>query len=356
MLFNVRNGTLDLATCQLRPHDPADYLTKLSPVTYDPDATAPTWDRFIGRIFQTADGHERPELSEYVQRACGYSITGDVGGQCLMILHGNGRNGKTTFLNVLKHVWGDGEYGITARPELLVKTREKTNSEDEAILFGVRLAVCSETNDGQRFDESTVKRLCGGGKIRARRLYENSFEFEATHKLWMDCNHLPRIGGTDLGIWRRIKLLPFQATIAEGETDPNLEAKLTAETPGILNWILAGLRNWKANGLKEPPQVLQANEEYRSENDTIQQFLNDCTREEPEGRVVPAALYGAYRKWCEDNGHQYPLSLPQLAVKLKSKKYENRKSNGIRSWRGFSLTAYVGLSWGSREDEESRWS
>src|SRR5205814_1467131 len=119
--------------------------------------------------------------------------------------------------------------GMTAQSQLLLKTREKSNSEDEANLFGARLAVVSETNEGQKFDESTLKRLCGGGRIRARRLYENSFEFAPTHKIWMDCNHLPRIAGNDTGIWRRIKRIPFQATISDAERDTQLEAKLRAE-------------------------------------------------------------------------------------------------------------------------------
>ena len=249
-LLNVWNGTIDLRTGNLRNHRHEDFITKISTVIYDPAATCPTWLRFIDRIFQTVAEEQRPELVHYVQRACGYSLTGDTSEQCIFVLHGTGRNGKTTLLNIAKHIAGD--YAMTARSELLMKTHNKTNHEGEANLFGSRLVVSSETNEGQAFDESAVKRLADKQTIRARQIYGREFEFAATHKIWMDCNHLPSIKGDDVGIWRRIKRIPFEVVISEQEKDTHLEEKLVAEASGILNWMLAGLAAYRSDGLKGP--------------------------------------------------------------------------------------------------------
>jgi putative DNA primase/helicase len=335
-LFNLANGTLDLNTGTLRPHDRGDMLTKISPVEFDAAATSPTWDRFTRRIFQSGDGDARPELERYIQTAAGFTLTGDVSEHALFLLHGTGRNGKTTFIDALKFIMG--EYALTAQQQLLIAQRHKNNSEDEANLFGVRFAVVSETNEGQRFDESTVKRLIGGGKVRARRLYENSFEFDPSHKIWMDCNHLPAISGTDLGIWRRVKRVPFDSTILAAEVDAKLPDKLRAEAAGILNWMLAGLALYRAEGLNEPAEVRQAVRDYQTSSDVFGQFLEECTLDSPAERVESAAIYMAYRMWCKRNGIEHPLTQIRFGHKLRERRYEPERTKHGRYWRGLSLT------------------
>lgn len=335
-LFNAQNGTLDLRTGELRPHDPADLLTKLSPVTYDPGATCPTFEAFIGRIFQDADGKTRDDLEAYVQKAAGYSLTGDTGEQCIFVAHGAGRNGKTTLLNAMKFVSGD--YAMTARCELLMKSANKTNHEGEANLFGRRLVVSSETNEGQAFDESTVKRLADKQTIRARQIYGREFEFKATHKIFLDCNHLPSIRGDDMGIWRRIKRIPFEATISEAERDNRLDEKLEAEASGILNWMLAGLGLYQRDGLKDPACVSEANREYRDDSDILGQFLRECTQNNDAGEVSAAGLYVVYSGWCKTNGLSFPLTSAVFGKRLKGRGYTPHKGTaGARRWRGLEL-------------------
>lgn len=342
-LFNVANGTIDLQSMQLRDHRREDYITKLSPVTFDTGASCPTWDKFIARIFQDLSGETRADLVGYVQRASGYSMTGDVSEQCLFILHGIGRNGKTTFLNLLQYVMGASEYALTGQQQLLMK-QQKSNSEDVVNLFGVRLAMVSETNEGQSFDESLVKTLTGGGRIRARGLYEKSFEFDPTHKIWMDCNHLPKIHSTDLGIWRRVKRIPFDVSITEQERDYHLEDKLRAEASGILNWMLAGLAQWRANGLQEPQCVMDAVKSYRSDNDVIATFLAECTEDDYTASVGSSQLYLQYKQWCDTNGFK-PLSSMKLSGKLTERGYEK--------WRDMSGVRFRGLTLADKEPEDA---
>lgn len=271
-LLNVRNGTIELDTLTFRPHSAEDNLTKICNANYDPAADAPRWHQFINRIFQAANGTPRGDIIAYVQRAIGYCMTADVSEQCLFVLYGGGRNGKTTFIETLKTILGD--YALTGQQTLLMRLSEYTsrNSDDEAELFGRRLVCVSEIEQGQRMDESKVKRIVGGGEIRAMRKYEQSFAFLPTHKVWLDCNHKPRIKGEDEGIWRRIKLIEFLVQIPYSERDLQLADKLQTESSGILNWMLQGVAEWRTNGLAEPRAVASATGNYRTESDTLGRF------------------------------------------------------------------------------------
>lgn len=336
MVLNVKNGTVDLESGELRPHKREDLITKVSPVTYDQAATCPVWESFIGRIFQDADGKARPALVDYVQKVAGYSLTGNTSEQCMFILYGNGANGKTTFVNAISYIAGD--YALRGQQSLLLSDgRGKSNSEDEANLFGARLVACDETAEGQRFDESKLKRLVGSGRIRARRLYENSWEFEPTHKILLDCNHLPRIAGTDLGIWRRIKPVPFLQTIPEAERDGKLADKLKAEASGILNWMLEGLRKWKAEGLTEPMEVKIAVKDYKDGEDIFGRFLTECTLQGAAESARSSYLYLRYQRWCEGNGLDHPLTAPAFSKKMTERNYEKRHTEFGTAWNGLSL-------------------
>ncbi len=342
MLLNVQNGTLDLETYELRPHVREDLLTKISPINFDPTAICPTWDKFLARIFQHDDGTPRGALLKYVQASAAYSMTADISEQCFFILHGNGKNGKTTFIEAIKYALGD--YASTPLESVVMKLDRKTstNSDDEAALFGVRFAACSETNEGQRFDESKVKRLTGNETITAMRKYEQPFTFPATWKIWLDCNHLPKINGTDLGIWRRIRAIPFTATISEAERDMGLAVKLRSEAAGVLNWLILGLKNWRlAGGLGNPPQdVLDAVKSYRSENDILGQFLSENTVESPIGRVSTKSLYNLYSAWADNNGLDHKLTAIAFGRKLSQRGYTIRDSNSVRYAEGLELIAF----------------
>lgn len=272
-LLNCRNGTIDLKTGTPHPHDRAQLLTKQIDVDYDPAAPAPRWARFIERI---TDGD--PELATYMQRAAGYTLTGDVSEQCLFFCYGNGANGKSTYVETLAALLGN--FWLKAPTEMLMQQRSGGGGvpNDVARLPGARMVVAAEVSEGGRIDEAKVKDLTGGDTLIARFMRAEFFEFRPVFKLWLYGNHKPQIRGTDNGIWRRIRLIPFTATIPEAERDPALAEKLRVELAGILAWAVRGCLAWQAEGLTAPVAVKAATDTYRAEMDAIGAFLLDsCT-------------------------------------------------------------------------------
>jgi putative DNA primase/helicase len=328
-LFVAANGTLDLTTAQLRAHRPTDLLTKMSPVAFDPEAPCPTWEAFLEKVF---DGNR--ELISYLQRAIGYSLTGDTREQCLHVMHGAGQNGKSTFLDVLAHVLGD--YAVQADfATFLDRQMGDGPRNDIARLNGARLVRSVEVGEGKRFNEPLIKVLTGDDIVAARFLYSEAFEFRPTFKLWLAANHKPVIRGADLGIWRRVRLVPFTVTISEAEKDDTLKGRLMAEAPGILAWAVAGCLLWLEHGLRAPDIVRAATQEYRSESDVIGGFLDDCCELAPGLEVPSGELYAAYRQWAERGG-EYVLSQTSFGRRIDERGFDVRK-NGLKYRRGLSL-------------------
>lgn len=324
MLLNVANGTVDLRTGRLHPSDPGQLLTKMAPVHYQPDATCPTFTRFIHQI---AGGDD--ELVSFLQRAVGYSLTGLVNEQVLFFCHGGGSNGKTTLMTVLEEILGD--YAIATAPNLLINTGDNEHPTAVADLVGVRLAVSQEVEEGRRLAETTVKQLTGGDTVKARFMRQDFFEFRPTHKLWLCANHRPFVRGTDHAIWRRIRLIPFGVTIADADQDKNLGTKLHDELPGILNWAVAGCLQWQHDGLGAPTAVEAATGAYRDENDIIGRFIEECCTV-GEGFKTPARdLRESYVAWCEENGER-PMSQRALAPHLHERGLESAKDRRRHSW------------------------
>ena len=334
-LFNVQNGTVDLTTGEIREHRRDDLLTKMADIKYDQTAECPTWRTFLHRIFaDPSTGEPRHDLIRFMQRSAGYALTGSVESQCFWILHGSGANGKTTFINALLHILGD--YGLQGQQSLLLSDRnsQKSNSEDEASLFGVRFATCSETEQRQRLNEAKIKRLTGGNRIAAMRKYEHQITFDATHKIWMDCNHRPTMRGDDYAMRRRIMLVPFEVRIPQGEQDGQLQKKLEAEASGILNWMLEGLKAWRHDGLNPPNIVMDAVNAYACENDVLGQFLAEYTQDNDAGRIAQSDIYAKYKMWAEDNGLSHPLTKPRLFQELQERGYGKAKIKGVRVIKG----------------------
>lgn len=332
-LLNVMNGTLDLQTGTLRPHSKDDYLTKLTPIVYTPDAICPTWERFLLRIFE-----EDLHLCDYVQRAVGYSLTGTTGEQVLHLMHGTGSNGKSTFLEVLAALLGD--YSLQADFTVFLDDKGRGPRDDIARLAGTRMVRSSELGEGKRFNESLVKSVTGGDTIACRFLYSDTFEFRPQFKLWLAANHKPVIRGTDHAIWRRVRLLPFTVTIGEEEKDPLLLDKLRAELPGILAWAVNGCQLWLENGLGAPDQVLAATAAYREESDVIGSFLDECCdisngQNHPQ-KARSSDLYSAYQKWAKDNG-EYELSQTLFGKRLQERGFVVEKSGGVKYRKGLTL-------------------
>lgn len=328
--LNCTNGTLDLRTGELRPHRRSDLLTKQIPVAYDPAATCPRWLAFLDTIFK----HDA-DLIAFIQRAVGYTLTADVSEQCIFFEYGTGKNGKSTFSSILQKLLG--EYGQQAPSELILARRNDGIPADVARLVGARLAVTSELEQGQRLAESKVKDLTGGDRIVARFMRENWFEFAPTHKLWIYGNHKPVIRGSDEGIWRRIRLIPFAVTIPPEQRDPSLAEKLSGELPGILAWAVRGELDRQHHGLHEPRVVIEATAEYRAEMDRLGPYMEDRVLTGPRLSVLMTALYADYKLWCVDNDEE-PVSKNLFGRMLTERGFgEGRDTRGGRTRTGLGL-------------------
>ncbi len=326
-LIGTPDGTINLKSGQPITPDPDKLITKSIGARYDATATCPTWDNFLHTV---TDGDA--ELSQFLQAAIGYTLTGSNREQCLFFLHGTGSNGKGVFSETIKRLIGD--YGQTAPESLFTKDRNQSATNDIARLAGCRMAIAAELEEGTHFAESRVKALTGGDTITARFLHKEFFDFPPTHHFWISGNHRPRVTGTDAGIWRRIRLVPFIVTIPEAEKDKDLPNKLVAELPGILNWALEGCLRWQQEGLQTPACVKQATEEYRAEEDVLGQFLAECTEESTGDRVTIPNLFEAYQTWAIEGGIRYPLTARAFNKKLDERGMHRISSNGQRYWDG----------------------
>lgn len=326
-LLTCANGTLDLRTGDLRAHRRVDLLTKMTPVAFDPRAECPRWLAFLNTIMGG-----NTELVSFLQRAVGYSLTGEVSEQVLFFLYGSGSNGKSTFTRIIQEVLG--EHATQAPPDLLIAKKNPNHPTELTSLFGTRFAVCQEVEAGAFFAEVTLKQLTGGDLIAARRMREDYWYFRPTHKLWIAGNHKPNVRGTDHAMWRRIRLVPFAVTIADAAKDPQLPEKLATELPGILRWAVDGCLEWQRIGLAAPSVVLAATEEYREEQDVVGDFLGERCALDPLFTCSASELYEAYSAWCDEN-HQRAMSQRAVAERLKQKTCSPfRAGAGRRMWRG----------------------
>jgi putative DNA primase/helicase len=334
-LLNCPNGTVDLRTGQLRPHRRADYITQLCPTRYDQKATCPTWEKFLRDIFARDE-----KMIVFIQRLLGYGLTGSVSERILPIFYGGGANGKSTLLNTFTAVLGD-DYARPAPASLLMCKRNESHPTEIASLFRKRFVSCIETKDGARMNEELIKQLTGNDKLTARRMREDFWDFDPTHKLVVATNHKPQVLGQDDAIWDRIRLVPFNVRFAEDQRDKELPQKLLAEAPGILAWAVAGCVAWWRDGLQTPPQVRAATSECRTEEDRIGEFIEEeCV---PEGTEKLSSLYKRYAERARDRG-EYPLSNKRFAQALDRFGYEKHKSHGITVYHAVSLRPQYGAT------------
>ena len=330
-LLNTESGTIDLRTGELREHRREDLITKIAPTTYRPDAAAPTWEAFLERVLPGED------LRAFVQRAVGYSATGDTSEQCMFINHGGGANGKSTFQEAIAAALGD--YAMRAPTEMLLAKRSDGVPNDVARLKGARFVSASETEEGRRLAESRIKDLTGQDTITARFMKAEWFDFAPTHKLWLSTNHKPEIRGTDAAIWRRIRLVPWTVTIPPTEQDKKLPITLRHELAGILVWIVRGCLEWRREGLQAPDEVRKATGEYRVEMDLLAGFLAECCELGANHWEYAKDLYDSYKRWCDENGER---SEPQrkFGGRLGERGFQRDRggSRGAGIWRGVRLT------------------
>jgi putative DNA primase/helicase len=330
-LLNCLNGTIDLRTGELREHRQSDYITKLIPVEYDPQAVCPTWNDFLFHIMG-----ERDHLVAFLQRAVGYALTGNTREQVIFILHGSGANGKSTFLNTLLQLVSD--YGSQTPAETLMAKKGTSIPNDIARLRGARFVSAVETEQGKRLSEVLVKQLTGGDVITARFLNQEFFEFTPEFKIFMATNHKPEIRGTDEGIWRRLPLIPFEVTIPPEQRDKALPEKLRAELSGIFNWAIVGCRLWLQEGLKVPSEVVEATASYRAEMDTLQTFFDEHCVQDASATCNNTDIYREYSKWAEDSG-EFKQAQKWLTQRLKERGFTQSRGSGgkVRYWHGIGL-------------------
>ena len=339
-LFNCKNGTIDLRNGKLRDHNSGDNITKISPASYHPTAIANKWEAFLARIF-----HDNVELVDYVQEVCGLCLSGDISEQIMPVFFGDGSNGKSTLLDTVMDVMGG--YAGKAAPDLLMARNNDVHPTEIANLWGLRLAVASETEEGRKLRISMVKEMTGDAELKARFMGRDFFDFRRTHKLILMTNHKPRVSEGKHAIWRRLKLVPFAAEITAEEMDKQLGDKLRGEWTGILAWLVRGCMRWHASGgLDDPAEVREATLAYKDEEDPLAEFVAERLRYDAEAFTSNADLRRAYSQWCSSASIQKPLGERALLSRLAEDKRLSRdvRRSGGGTPRGLAGVALAGIS------------
>jgi putative DNA primase/helicase len=334
-LLTVGNGTINLQTGELRRADQEDLITRATYIQYDPSATCPRWLQFLDEIFPGDSG-----LIEFIQRAVGYSLTGVTNEQCMFILHGNGANGKSTFLETIRRLLGP--HAITTPfATFMVQRNVGAPRNDLAALVGARLVIASEAGQEASFDEAVIKQCTGSDSIACRYLYGEFFEYTPQFKIWLATNYKPTIRGNDDAIWRRIRLIPFNQQFKGGKRDSALTEKLKAELPGILAWAVRGCLEWQRDGLGRPQTVLTATIAYREESDLVGRFLSERCVLGKEHSISGNALYSAYVQFCQQQGEKY-LANNLFAAQIAKRRIEKKRTRGGFVYQGLGLQSKSG--------------
>lgn len=335
-LFNLPGGTLDLSSLEprLRSHRREDYITRLGACDFVPDAPAPRFRAFIEHMLPD------PDIRGFVQRACGSCLVDSASDQVMIVFHGGGANGKSTFLDVICDVLGDYAMSVSVNSFLANDRASGSAPQPDLVRFAhrPRLVRTSEPQPGARLNESVIKEVTGGEPMVVRDLHEKPIEIRINFKIFFSCNNRPSIRGGDDGIWRRIRLVPWAVQIPEGDRDPHLKEKLLEERDGIFAWLLEGWADWRERGgLDAPAAVLEAGAEYRAESDAVGRFLSDSC-ERGEGREVAySLLYDSYCEWATADGAD-PVSKALLSRRLSDRGFGRKDSNGITYRTGLDLT------------------
>lgn len=321
--LNCQNGIVNLRNGELIPHDANFMMSKICFAEYDNSKPPKLWLRFLDDV---TNGNK--DLQEYIQRSVGYSISGSIKEQCAYFLYGIGNNGKSTFLDTIADLLGN--YASNAQPDTIMMNRKQGGgaNSDIARLKSARFVTSEEPTEGMRLNEGLLKQLTGGGRVTCRFLYGDDFEYTPEFKIWIATNHKPVIRGTDVGIWRRIKLIPFEVNIPKERVDKNLKYKLRKEFPQILAWAVEGCIKWQKYGLNDPECVVEATKEYKKEMDLIAGFIEQCLiiDYDRKEKIMASDLFSLYSRWAKAN-NEYEMSSKKFFSEI-GKRLPDKGRNG----------------------------
>lgn len=327
--LNTVNGTYDIETGALLPHDKNGYHTKMTNVRFNPEAKCPRFLEYFERI------QPDPQVRAFLQRALGYSMTGSNEEQVFFIAYGNTANGKSTLIKLMGYMLCD--YAVNADVTTFLHTGSDKIRTDLARMAGSRFVGCTEPDEGQRLAVSLIKKITGGDSIVSRKLYQAEFEHYASYKIWISTNHRPKASSSDDALWRRVQMIPFNVTIPKEEQNKRLTEELfDTEKEGILLWLLEGARLWKRDGLGSVEAVEQATHDYREHSDSVALFIDSECELDEKAEVGSGSLYAAYKDWCNDSNEKavssnvFKEKLTRLGLEVK------RKEKGM-VWVGLRL-------------------
>jgi len=329
------NGVLDLNDFAFSGHQREHLATKKLRVAYDPAATAPKWEKFLVDILPD------PAMREYLQRAAGYTLTGDANRKAIFMLHGPSHTGKSQLINALTEIFGDFAQGAK---EQTFRVSESANGPTPGLhkLRGARLVTASESTEGVKLDESLIKRLTGGDEIQSRALYQDEESWTPEFAIWLATNHLPKFNSDDAAIWRRVKPIAFNVVFGTDDHPEVYDMGRTLareEGPGILNWIIEGIRRYRETGLEEPQQLRDGVTDYRNDSDPVAQFINHAISEgglvaEDDAKIDTKTLYVAFTHWCAEEGIRYPLASSRFGRRMATLGYVSTRTAVSRQWLG----------------------
>jgi putative DNA primase/helicase len=335
-LLNVKNGVIELETQTFRERTQADMCIRQANVSYDPEAKWPMWDAALLK-YMSGD----PTMVQFLSRYCGYSLTGDCGAQSLIFNMGDGSNGKDTFTSTFAYMMGS--YAADSSFETFAESKNHSeHRNDLAVLAGaIRFLTSCEGSDGHSLDEGVIKRVTGQSPVTCRHIYGKPFTYYPQYKLWFSSNYEPAIKGQDIGIWRRVKRVPWEYTITEEEKIEDFDKMLRAEASGILNWALRGLAEYIKEGkMRYHPKIDAATQQYKSDMDIMGRFLKERCVFRPDAAAFGSELYRAYSSWCESNGF-HPANSRKFYAEFRKRFSANLKevkSNHGARFEGVGLT------------------
>lgn len=332
LMLNTPAGIVDLRTGKTAKRNREQYLTQITRISVDDSQKIPNWLRFISQVFA-----EKPDVIEFVQRMCGYCLSGDRREQKLFFAHGQGSNGKSTLLDIL--MWMMGSYALKLPTAALMMSKNERHPTELAQLHGKRLAVSNELEEGAFWAEARIKELTGDETLTARFMRQDNFTFFMTHKHLIAGNHKPRLKGGDPAMARRMVLLPFEQKFEGEAKDPKLPEKLKAEAPGILAWAVQGAVKWHADGLAIPGRVEEASRDYMADHDDIGMWMEECCERSSYSRGRSSELYASFRRWKQARGEHEPSQTVWGEKMTLVPGLEKSKYGGVVTIKGIDLNA-----------------